>query len=246
MTRAQAAVEELRKQVEEGVAPRIKLVQALESLADVQDGVVLQRTLYGEAEIGDDRIEEMIAAARRRMERRHVKIAEQRKLIEEGGAPRLSMSEPLEQFDFARREYDLAVSRGKFVRELVEIAEAEQAFESPTDVSIGGPVMERFDGSGTLVTGDVHRLELAFEMKFSKPLPVSARGETAIHRKLGFDHRNRVDVAVHPDEPEGIWLRQYLTSENIPYYSFRRFVPGKATGAHIHIGPASTRVAKGG
>jgi hypothetical protein len=36
-----------------------------------------------------------------------------------------------------------------------------------------------------------------------------------------------------------VWLRHYLEASAIPYYAFRSSVPGKATGAHIHIGPPS-------
>jgi hypothetical protein len=89
-------------------------------------------------------------------------------------------------------------------------------------------------------------VEVAFARHFGKPLPVSAIGETAVHRALGFDHRGRVDVAIYPDLPEGIWLREYLTENRIPYFAFRQAVPGKATGAHIHIGPMSTRLVPGG
>ena len=71
-------------------------------------------------------------------------------------------------------------------------------------------------------------------------------GETAVHRSLGFDHRGRVDVAISPDQPEGVWLRHYLTDNHIPYFAFRQAVPGKATGAHIHMGPMSTRLKLGG
>ena len=39
------------------------------------------------------------------------------------------------------------------------------------------------------------RVEAAYEEHFGKPLPISAMGETAVHRALGFDHRGRVDVA---------------------------------------------------
>jgi hypothetical protein len=53
-----------------------------------------------------------------------------------------------------------------------------------------------------------------------------------------------VDVALLPDSPEGEWLRQYLEANEIPYYAFRNFVPGKATGAHIHMGPPSNRILK--
>ena len=63
-----------------------------------------------------------------------------------------------------------------------------------------------------------------------------------MHRALGFDHRGRVDVAVVPDAPQGRWLKRYLEARHIPYFAFRAAVPGQATGAHIHIGPASTRL----
>jgi len=89
-------------------------------------------------------------------------------------------------------------------------------------------------------------VETAFEREFGKPLPVSAMGETAVHRALGFDHRGRVDVALNPDAPEGAWLRAYLTVNHIPFFAFRQAVPGKATGAHIHIGPMSARLDSGG
>ncbi len=59
---------------------------------------------------------------------------------------------------------------------------------------------------------------------------------------MGFDHRGRIDVAIHPLAPEGIWLRRYLRSRKIPYYAFTFAIAGKATAAHIHIGPGSNRL----
>jgi hypothetical protein len=47
---------------------------------------------------------------------------------------------------------------------------------------------------------------------------------------------------LNPDQPEGVWLRTYLSSNEIPYFAFRSAVSGKATGPHIHIGPGSTRL----
>ena len=128
------------------------------------------------------------------------------------------------------------------------MARAEQSFETqqqeaPTEAR---SIAERFDGGGLFNPKEFQKIESAYSEKFAKPLPVSAMGETATHRAMGFDHRGRVDVAVNPDQPEGVWLRQYLTSHEIPFFAFRQAVPGKATGAHIHIGPGSTRIAKGG
>ena len=59
---------------------------------------------------------------------------------------------------------------------------------------------------------------------------------------MGFDHRHAIDVAVHPDSPEGQALIFYLRGEGIPFLAFRQAVPGSATGAHIHIGRPSHRL----
>ena len=167
--------------------------------------------------------------------------------MEAGAVSRSSLDRPNEELKWAREEYALMVSRSELVHELAEQARAEQqALEAQesSKPSIGGPVMERYDGSGLFTKDDLKRILLAFERQFDKPLPISAQGETALHRSLGFDHRDRVDVALYPDAPEGLWLRQYLEANNIPYYAFRNFVPGKATAAHIHIGPPSIRLVK--
>lgn len=80
-----------------------------------------------------------------------------------------------------------------------------------------------------------------FASRFGRVLPVSAFGQTALHGRLGFDHRNAFDVAVHPDSPEGRALIAYLRSRNIPYITFRSAVRGIATGPHIHVGNPSPR-----
>jgi hypothetical protein len=103
--------------------------------------------------------------------------------------------------------------------------------------------MEHFEGLGTFdESRDLQAIERAFEIEFNRPLPISADGETEVHRALGFDHRGRIDVAIDPRDREGIWLRRYLRSRKIPYYAFTSAVAGKATAAHIHIGPGSNRL----
>jgi hypothetical protein len=124
------------------------------------------------------------------------------------------------------------------------MAEAEEAVQAQLaeHPSVMPSIAERFDGDGIFTPQILQRVETAFASHFGKPLPVSANGETVVHRALGFDHRGRVDVPVHPDQPEGVWLREYLTQHRIPFFAFRQAVPGKATGAHIHMGPMSTRI----
>jgi hypothetical protein len=88
---------------------------------------------------------------------------------------------------------------------------------------------------------DAGRVERFFVTKFGRPLPISAFGQSPIHNRWGLDHRQGIDVGLHPDSREGTALVEYLRSEGIPFLVFRGPVPGVATGPHIHIGKASHR-----
>ena len=151
-------------------------------------------------------------------------------------------------WNWRARTCDLAEARAKLVRQLAEMAKAEEAAggQAGRGAGRGAAIAERFDGDGVFTATTLTRVEMAFAGQFGKPLPVSAMGDTAVHRALGFDHTGRVDVALNPDQPEGVWLREFLTQNKIPYFAFRQAVPGKATGAHIHLGPISTRIKLGG
>jgi hypothetical protein len=247
VARAQAEVQKQRALVEAGAAPRSQLEKAEEALSDAQDAAILRRTLYGQ-DLTEEQTGEMMAAASRRFDRRMKALDEAKRLVEAGAASQLSLGGFLEEMDGARKEADLAESRASLVRELTEMAQAEEALaDKLAEEPAGAPQLaDRYDGDGIFTAGTLARVEMAFARQFGKPLPVSANGETAVHRALGFDHRGRVDVAVHPDQPEGVWLRAYLTENRIPYFAFRQAVPGKATGAHIHMGPMSTRLVPGG
>jgi hypothetical protein len=244
---AQQRLEKLQSLVDAGAAPRAQLAQAEDDLADAQDAAILRKTLYG-PELTDALSEEMIAAAGRRYERRKRAFDKTRQLVLAGVATQASLFERQQDLDLARSESDLAYQRAKVVHDLAAMAEEEAALELrlANSPSTAHEVGERYDGNGVFNPQTFARVETAFESHFGKPLPVSAMGETAVHRALGFNHAGRVDVALHPDEPEGVWLRAFLGENHIPYFAFRQAVPGKATGAHIHIGPQSTRAAHGG
>ena len=86
--------------------------------------------------------------------------------------------------------------------------------------------------------GDVKGI---FTSKFGRTLPVSAFGQTRLHDRFGFDHRNSVDVALNPDSAEGRALLGKLRGFGLPFLTFRHSIPGIATGAHIHVGNPSHR-----
>ncbi len=88
---------------------------------------------------------------------------------------------------------------------------------------------------------ELEGIETFYVTAFGKELPVSARGQTATHDRLGFDHRQAVDIAVHPDSLEGKTLINYLREAGLPFIAFRQAISGSATGAHIHIGRPSRK-----
>lgn len=236
----------LRELVAAGAAPRAALDRAQAEADDRRDEAILRRTLYGEIRV--EQIDEqdsavMIEAAERRVARRQQRLAEVRRMAAEGLVARTAL-EAVEQevkehetaLEMARSRADLLAGISAMARLEIEVARMEDT--QPELL----PVREKFEGAGRFSRDQLRKIVLAFEKEFGKPLPVSAHGDTPFHRSMGFDHSGRVDVAITPDQPEGVWLRKFLEQELIPYYAFRSFVPGAATGAHIHIGPPSLRL----
>jgi hypothetical protein len=127
---------------------------------------------------------------------------------------------------------------------LAEVKALEKLAKLP-HLRVGGysatAAMIRYNGPSAWVLTDIAKVDSYFVSQFKHSLPVSAFGQTDVHNRLGFDHRNSVDVALHPDSAEGQALINYLRSAGIPFIAFRQAVPGSATGAHIHIGYPSHR-----
>ena len=90
--------------------------------------------------------------------------------------------------------------------------------------------------------GLVPELANFFWHRFGRELPISAFGQTTTHDHLGFDHTDRVDLALHPGSDEGEAVVQYLRQRGLPFQAFSTPRSGSATGAHIHIGPVSGRL----
>jgi hypothetical protein len=244
---ATPAIQDLRNQVTAGIAPRARVDQAEAALAAARDAELLNAPVSLD-DLTEEKATQLEEAARRQVERSKARLEQARTLVDAGLAAAQSLAAPTEELAAAQSTYDLTLSRTELVHQVVAMAQIEQQVAETPEViaaspAIGTPpVMERFDGRGSFTVEDLTRVESAFEREFHKALPISADGETAVHRAMGYDHRNRVDVALFPDTAEGKWLRHYLEVSSIPYYAFRSLVLGKATAAHIHIGPPSTRL----
>lgn len=83
-----------------------------------------------------------------------------------------------------------------------------------------------------------------FLSKFNRPLPLSNFGQSDLHTRWGLDHRNGMDVNLHPDSAEGRALVAFLKAESIPFLAFRGPIPGVSTGPHIHVGNRSPRTGR--
>jgi hypothetical protein len=241
---ARLQVERVKAMVDTGAEAKIRLDAAEKDLEDTKDQVILESAVpplvSDQAGPSDDAI---VEAAQRRLERQKAWAEKIRVLMESGIAPPPDLI-PAET-ELRSRESDLASAQARIFAKAEAAASAPRSSPKdktiPLDFEIGK--MEHFEGLGTFdETRDLQVIEKAFETEFDRPLPISADGETDVHRALGFDHRGRVDVAVDPRTPEGVWLRRYLRSRKIPYYAFTSAVAGKATAAHIHIGPGSNRL----
>lgn len=249
LSRAENQIDRLKELVAAGAVAPARLEEAEAALGDAQDNEILQRTLFGNLtaqDLTEDQAREMIAAAQRRYDRQKAKLEQQERLVDAGVMARGELQSVQEELASRQLTLDLANSRAKLIEEITASARREIELEQSAKIqpapSVGGAVMVHFEGDVQISPADIQRIADAYQRQFHKPLPVSANGETNAHRALGFDHRGRVDVAVNPDQKEGVWLRAYLEKNDIPYYAFRTAVPGKATGAHIHIGPGSARL----
>jgi hypothetical protein len=98
------------------------------------------------------------------------------------------------------------------------------------------------EGLGKWKLSDAAKVQDFFFAKFKRPLPVSAFGQSDLHTRWGWDHRNGMDIGLHPNSVEGRALIEFLRNEAIPFLAFRGPVPGVATGPHIHIGNRSPRI----
>ncbi len=105
------------------------------------------------------------------------------------------------------------------------------------------PGLVRFNGTASWsLAEDTPKLQRFFLARFGRALPISAFGQSPLHDRMGFDHRNALDVAVDPSSSDGRALMDYLRTAGIPFIASWGAIPGAASGAHIHVGQPSPRL----
>lgn len=157
--------------------------------------------------------------------------------VEESERAAAGAAEALERTRARITEADTLVAEADATRLLALLAPA-----APGELQMS-PALIRHAGAGEWALAMTPRIQRFFAERFGRALPVSAFGQTLLHDRLGFDHRNALDVAVHPDSAEGQALMGWLRGRGVSFLAFRGVVPGEATGAHLHVGEPSPRLA---
>ena len=131
---------------------------------------------------------------------------------------------------------------------LIAEVRAEEQLAKMRPLGAGGyaatSALIRYNGAAGWSIASAVQVQGFFLNRFGRALPISAYGQTQVHDRLGFDHRNAIDIAIHPDSAEGQAVMAYLRNSGIPFIAFRHAVSGSATGAHIHIGHPSRRISR--
>ncbi|HUS12575.1 MAG TPA: hypothetical protein VMZ30_19050 [Pyrinomonadaceae bacterium] len=197
---------------------------------------------------------ELLALQEKEVDKAAAKLVDLRMLVSEGLVAKAVLEEDEQKLASLRAQ--LQTTRKQIADSdnmIAEISAEEELARKRTATSVklvGKPygtfttnaTMLRYNGISGWSLGGLSEVQSFFTARFGHSLPTSAVGQSSTHNRLGYDHRNAVDVALHPDSFEGQALISYLQQRGIPFLAFRAAIPGVATGPHIHIGSPSHRL----
>ena len=194
-------------------------------------------------------LKKQLPGRERNVERAQDQVAKMQQLFAEGLISKQDLAASELALNEARNKVTeisqaIANADSRIADTLLE-AEAEKTLARSKPIPRGGMVstlaMIRYNGGASWGLSDAYKVQRFFQDTFKRPLPVAVFGQGAIHDRWRLDHRNAIDVSLHPDGPEGQALLGYLRANGIPFLAFRQAIPGTATGPHIHVGRPSHR-----
>jgi hypothetical protein len=196
-------------------------------------------------------LERLIVLQGQAAARAELEASQRRTLLEQGIVSRRESEESARAAAATRDRLEetrqrLAETDAVLAETLAAMELARSASPSVTEVIVSTPRAIGAPGKVDLTAPIVTSLEQFFRGRFARALPVSARGQTIVHDRLGLDHHHAIDVAVHPDSAEGRALIEHLRLLRVPFLAFRSMLPGSSTGAHLHIGRTSRKLVPGG
>jgi hypothetical protein len=192
-------------------------------------------------------LEKVLAVHERELARRAELTELRQDLLERGVLSRREFEEGQHALAAAQRNVDDTRSAMSEADRILMEAHMAEAMARLIPLPRGGyeerAGLARFNGTTAwTLAQDVPRLQKFFLERFGRSLPVSAFGQTPLHDRMGLDHRNALDVAVHPDSAEGRAVMEHLRAAGIPFIAAWGAIPGSSSGAHIHVGQPSPRM----
>ncbi|HEU4930677.1 MAG TPA: hypothetical protein VFT48_01290 [Pyrinomonadaceae bacterium] len=183
------------------------------------------------------------------VKRAEEKLEQAKKLLAEGLIARTQVEENERALALAKEKINetnrqMANAEAQIASVLVETAANEEIAKNLRLAKQGlirTATFTRFTGAGGWNIGEAWKIQRFFSDSFNKQLPIAVFGQGSIHDRWRLDHRNAMDIQLHPDGVEGRALLNFLQKNGIPYLAFRSAIPGTATGPHIHIGRPSHR-----
>jgi hypothetical protein len=200
-------------------------------------------------------LEQLITLYEGESKRAEAQLAKVKELLAQGLVTRSELETAEDSVTRTREKVAEAQARLKSadmaVAEALVEAEAEETTRKVRPSSAGRAVNTlvqttayiRYGGARAWSLSDAAGIQQFFTRRFGRALPIGAFGQSALHNRWGYDHRNAMDVGISPDSTEGQALIEYLRANGVPFTAFHFAVPGKATGPHIHVGLPSHRIA---
>lgn len=217
-----------------------ELKELNDAASQSRENLIAASTTYRES------LERLLALQKQDEERAAQTVEKNKKLLELGVIAQKQITESEEVLTAVKAKAAETEKQIESVNNMVaEVEAAEQIAQLPAEPqgtfrSTG--LLVRFVGASRWNLSDFGKVDVFYRLKFGKPLPVSAFGQTQTHNHLGFDHSNAIDVAIHPNSAEGQALIDFLYNQGISFIAIRGAIQGSATGAHIHIGASSRRI----
>lgn len=216
-----------------------ELKELNDSASQSRENLIAASNTYRES------LERLLALQKQDEDRAAQTIEKSRKLLELGVIAQKQIAESEEVLAAAKAKTAETEKQIESVNSLVAEVEAADELAKLPPQPLGefrsNGLLVRFVGISRWNLSDFGKVDAFYRLKFGKPVPVSAFGQTQTHNQLGFDHSNAMDVAIHPDSIEGQALVYFLYNQGISFIAIRGAIQGSATGAHIHIGAASHR-----
>ena len=194
-------------------------------------------------------LEKLVVFYEANVKKAEEKLAVSQKLLAEGLIARAQVQESQDTLDSAQQKVtetrrQIASADEQVAAMLVEQAAGEELAKNLSLAKqrlVRTASFIRFSGSAGWSIGEAYKIQRFFSDTFKRELPIAVFGQGSIHDRWRLDHRNAMDVSLHPDSAEGQSLLNFLQRNGIPYSAFRAAIPGTATGPHIHIGRPSHR-----